>query len=1441
MRKIISLTIALLILGVLQAQNYHIINGGFEDWEGSGASREPVRWNSFMTSDGDYSSYVQYQQIFEVTTNLRPGTTGTKCIRTQARVINILTYTITANGQFTTGRVHAGAMNAQDETKNYNYTVTNNSNFNQPMNGKPDSIYFWGKFICTSLTQTARMKAIIHSNNKVQEPEISGENQYVVARATRDFSRGSQSWVQYKTPFVYTANAVTPAFILITFTTNSVAGAGNSSDELFIDDVEVIYNRRLSSLRVNNVQIAGFNGDITNYTYNQNICIDNPSQIPTVTAATASPNATYSITQPTFANPVATVTVTHGGATKTYTINFNIKYKTAQTVQGHGCLGVPYTGYGFNVTSNSLGTQQYTRVISNVAGCDSTITLNLTVHPVGPYFKSDTICQRGGYNNHGFSLSADQTATAGNFIHQLPLLSSFGCDSTIILNLHVKRTSSRTLIDRVCQNTAYNNNGFNIPAEQLQTQGLRQFTNHFTNSVGCDSAVTLNLTVDPVYNTELYDNICLGGDYAKNGFNIPNNNIVGEQVYTLSLTSRRGCDSTVTLHLTTNSLIIKNITDEVCEGMPYANWGFSFSENITASRPNQILRDTAHLSTPRGCDSLVTLAVMVNPKKTTQLLDTICQHNAYNENGFDIAATRTATIGFHYDTLHLPTSKGCDSTVFLTLFIKPIFEITLFDTVCSKSYYNRYGFAMNISGSGNQQFTNVLTAGNGCDSIVTLRLRVNPVYSDTTHFMLCGSGTYRFYDRILDEVGIYDTTFRTINGCDSTKVLILSRGSQFRHDIYAEICEGEVYNQNGFYLSATGIDSTGYIALNGCDSIVILHLTVNPKYQETFTVTACDSYLWEGVTYTESGIYSRNYNTRFGCDSLLTLHLTIIHASPVTLLEDTVRGGFRYEKSGFVIEAPLVSQPILDTLIKTNAVGCDSMAVLHLTVLPTTVTSETRYFCENDGYEYESQPYTTPNIFADTIYSDTETTINIIQYLANSEPLTELYISDCSPYFWDGDTYATTGDYTKTYPLSTGCDSTVILHFTRLMPITPLPIYDTVCQGESFVNQHFNLSADLLPTAGEHHFTSPLTDEQYICPTIAEAFIYVKPTYHFTETVTTACSNEGYTWAQNNQHYTKSGVYFNRLTTAAGCDSIYQLNLTIYPSYLISSQQTLCSNASFVWRGRTIEESDIYYDSLQTTHGCDSIFMLTATVVNSFYSVLDTAICAGSSLQWHGATYSTNGVYYRRYSTAHSCDSVYRLNLTILPIETYEYSQKICEGDIFVWGEQSITASGDYSYIDSTGACPIIRLLHLTVYPKSYTDFEAGAMAGEEVNVEGIIIPSDSTQIAGNFIFQFILTNQYGCDSVISVHLFINNAIAEVDLAHIRLFPNPATDKFTIINEDNSPIENVAVYDIMGRLVEEHTCSAMQISIPVTHWKKGFYMLKIKTTEAVITRKVIIQ
>ena len=79
---------------------------------------------------------------------------------------------------------------------------------------------------------------------------------------------------------------------------------------------------------------------------------------------------------------------------------------------------------------------------------------------------------------------------------------------------------------------------------------------------------------------------------------------------------------------------------------------------------------------------------------------------------------------------------------------------------------------------------------------------------------------------------------------------------------------GETYTESGDY-------TVTFTNAAGCDSVVTLHLTVNNSDATDFSVTVYDSYDWNGVTYTESGDYEQTFTNVNGCDSVVTLHLTI--------------------------------------------------------------------------------------------------------------------------------------------------------------------------------------------------------------------------------------------------------------------------------------------------------------------------------------------------------------------------------------------------------------------------------------------------------------------------------------------------------------------------------------------------------------------------------------
>lgn len=125
-----------------------------------------------------------------------------------------------------------------------------------------------------------------------------------------------------------------------------------------------------------------------------------------------------------------------------------------------------------------------------------------------------------------------------------------GCDSVTTFKLTVNQESASQLYDTICEGDAYKQYGFDIAAEK--TVGISSLADTLvtTNVVGCDSTCTLQLTIHPKSVTELYDTIKKGTKYEKNGFDISGTEL-GDKDYQQQLNNIYGCDSTVTLHLTT--------------------------------------------------------------------------------------------------------------------------------------------------------------------------------------------------------------------------------------------------------------------------------------------------------------------------------------------------------------------------------------------------------------------------------------------------------------------------------------------------------------------------------------------------------------------------------------------------------------------------------------------------------------------------------------------------------------------------------------------------------------------------------------------------------------------------------------------------------------------------------------------------------------------------
>ena len=225
-------------------------NYTFEEWETVNSSYlEPVSWNSFMTADGKSTLKKYLKDQITKSTEIRPGSTGLYSARIFSTSTNIIITKIIANANMTTGQIYAGSTTANNDG-NYNFTKRSDENFNTPLTTIPDSLTVWVAFKPKDASKgNARITTTIHGDTDLKQQAKSGDSpaDMVCATANQEIEATSTSavvWKRVTIPFVAGPHN-DPRYILTTFNTNKTPGGGSDGDELYIDDICLIYNPTL--------------------------------------------------------------------------------------------------------------------------------------------------------------------------------------------------------------------------------------------------------------------------------------------------------------------------------------------------------------------------------------------------------------------------------------------------------------------------------------------------------------------------------------------------------------------------------------------------------------------------------------------------------------------------------------------------------------------------------------------------------------------------------------------------------------------------------------------------------------------------------------------------------------------------------------------------------------------------------------------------------------------------------------------------------------------------------------------------------------------------------------------------------------------------------------------------------------------------------------------
>ena len=487
-----------------------------------------------------------------------------------------------------------------------------------------------------------------------------------------------------------------------------------------------------------------------------------------------------------------------------------------------------------------------------------------------------------------------------------------------------------------------------------------------------------------------------GGEYFKNpGF------------YWVHFEGSKGQDSVCFLPLSVYNVNQTKLWAGLCDNV-LRTTGYTY--NGKTYYASGIYLDT--LTSHWGCDSVVHLTI--NSYKTyEQNMDiNLCQGEVAIIGGTPYGAA----VGTFNKTVNLKTvGCNCDSVIHYTIKVSPSYNRQENITVCESEipyfWHNMYLYSTN---DYEQKFTTV----NGCDSVFSVRFVVNPSYASTDSKVVCSSDLqagYTYGSTVINSVGIYNVPFTASNGCDSVVTLKVSEGREYFVEKAISICPSQLpftFNRRTYLGSV--VDTIPLVSQAGCDSNVVLRLTVNSAYTRNVTDVVCENdlpYRYGTETFTASGNYKIQMTTVNGCDSVVNLSLTVNPAFDtvvnVTVCDDALPYTFDANN--------VFTLPGDYTIQYQTASLCDSIIKVHFVVNPTYKVMDEQTVCHQDF-----------------------------------------------PYTYGDSTFTQGGYYTVVFTSATTCDSTVLLRIVEHFP----PDSIKIMYGDEKIGKagDYTYSVDLVST-----------------------------------------------------------------------------------------------------------------------------------------------------------------------------------------------------------------------------------------------------------------------------------------------------------------------------------------------------------------------------------------
>lgn len=208
-----------------------------------------------------------------------------------------------------------------------------------------------------------------------------------------------------------------------------------------------------------------------------------------------------------------------------------------------------------------------------------------------------------------------------------------------------------------------------------------------------------------------------------------------------------------------------------------------------------------------------------------------------------------------------------------------------------------------------------------------------------------------------------------------------------------------------------------------------------------------------------------------------------------------------------------------------------------------------------------------------------------------------------------GHPYSENGIYTDFLRSADGCDSLIISTVNIFYP-ADTAYTDTICEGDEIV-----FGGELLDLAGLYTYTG---ETMYGCDSIVTLDLHVLPA---TNTLIENFICDGNSVIVGDSIYAVTGEYVNIFPSSTGCDSTVTLDLVVLDAAYTHLDKTICAGEIYIFGAIEIFEAGVYTQTFSSAAGCDSIVELNVSVqeINTEVTVSGSELQVedeGANYQW---------------------------------------------------------------------------------------------------------------------------------------------------------------------------------------------------------------------------------